>query len=252
MKAKKSLGQNFLVDINMAAKIVECMAPDKDDVMVEIGPGRGIMTRLLQPRVGRLFAVEIDRRLYDELEAAFGGCSNFVLVKQDILTFDFGSCGSNALRVFGNIPYNITSPILFRTLEQRRFIRDVTLLMQKEVGLRLTAAPFTKEYGILSVLAQAQTEVRLLLKVPPTVFRPRPKVDSVLVNWRFSEEKSRRIRDEAFFRRLVKQGFGLRRKMLRNSLKEYTGLIDFDWTRRPEELSVEEWIELANELCGRI
>ena len=250
LKAKKSLGQNFLVDDNMAAKIIECIDPKAEDVMVEIGPGHGVMTRRLQPCVRHLFAVEIDRRLYDELETTFRGCANFTLIKQDFLAFDLATLPESGLRVVGNIPYNITSPILFRLFEQRNRVRDVTLLMQKEVGLRAAAAPNSKEYGILAVLSQALAEVKVLIKVPPTVFQPRPKVDSVLVRWTFTD-RSQQIRDDAFCRALVRQAFGQRRKMLRNSLKEFVEITSFDFARRPEQLSVDEWIKLANELSGR-
>lgn len=250
LKAKKSLGQNFLVDDNMAAKMIECIDPRPDEVVVEIGPGHGVMTRRLQPRVRRLYAVEIDQRFYDELEATFGGCANFTLIKKDFLNCDLATLPENGLRVVGNIPYNITSPILFRLFEQRAQLRDVTLLMQKEVGLRAAAAPSSKDYGILAVISQALAEVTVLLKVPPTVFQPRPKVDSVLVRWTFND-RSQQIKDEAFFRVLVRQAFGQRRKMLRNSLKDFAEKTTFDFTRRPEQLSVDEWIMLANELSGR-
>lgn len=248
MKAKKSLGQNFLVDDNMAEKMVQCIDPRPDDVMLEIGPGHGVITRLLQPRVQRLFAVEIDQRLYDELEIAFQDCANFTLIKEDFLEFDISTCSESSIRVVGNIPYNITSPILFRMFEKRRHVRDVTLLMQKEVGLRAASGPNSKDYGILAVISQALADVKVLIKVPPTVFQPRPKVDSVLVRWTFTEERAQHIHDEEFFRSLVRQGFGQRRKMLRNSLKEFADKTSFDFTRRPEQLSVDEWIALANEL----
>ncbi|MDZ7316254.1 MAG: 16S rRNA (adenine(1518)-N(6)/adenine(1519)-N(6))-dimethyltransferase RsmA [candidate division KSB1 bacterium] len=252
MKPKKSLGQNFLVDLNMALKMVEAIGPQPDDIMVEIGPGHGILTRLLQPRVRKLYAVEIDQRFYEELRAKFAGCDNFVLVESDILDFDFSATAADQVRVVGNIPYNITSPILFHTFEYRKQIRDVTLLMQKEVGVRAAAEENCKDYGVLSVLGQALADVELLMKVPPTVFRPRPKVDSVLVRWRFNEERARRIRDEKFFRQIVRRAFNQRRKMLRNSLKDFADLTRFDFTRRPEQLSVEEWIDLANELFEKV
>jgi 16S rRNA (adenine1518-N6/adenine1519-N6)-dimethyltransferase len=248
VKAKKSLGQNFLVDDNMAEKMVHCIDPRPDDVMLEIGPGHGVITRLLQPRVRRFFAVEIDQRLYDEIDATFQGCANFTLIKQNFLEFDMSACGESGIRVVGNIPYNITSPILFRMFEQRRYVRDVTLLMQKEVGLRAVSAPNSKDFGILAVISQALADVQVLLKVPPTVFQPRPKVDSVLVRWTFAEARAQHIHDEEFFRSLVRQAFGQRRKMLRNSLKEFADKTSFDFTRRPEQLSVDEWITLANEL----
>ena len=251
VKAKQSLGQNFLVDENMARKIVQAINPQPEDVVVEIGPGHGSITRFLVPHVQQLYAVEIDQRFYDELEHNFSHHTNFELIRRDILAFDLHDLELNErVRVLGNIPYNITSPILFRMFDQRKSITDVTLLLQKEVGLRMVARPHTKEYGILAVFSQAFADVKLLLNVPPTVFQPRPKVDSTLVQWRFTNERDRLIKDEQVFRSIVKKAFGLRRKMLRNSLKEFAQHTSFDFTRRPEQLSVEEWIRLSNELTS--
>ena len=251
LKAKQSLGQNFLVDDNIARKIVACINPQPDDIVVEIGPGHGMITQLLQKKVKKLVAIEIDRRLYEELDATFGKAKNFTLIKKDFLDVDLHEFGFNhKIRLVGNIPYNITSPILFRIFDQREMARDLTLLVQKEVGLRMISQPKSKDYGILAVISQAFADVNMLLKVPPTVFQPRPKVDSALVQWNFTPSRAQHIKDERFFRSLVKQAFGLRRKMLRNSLKEYADKTRYDFTRRPEQLSVEEWIDLANELIS--
>ncbi len=248
-RAKQSLGQNFLVDDNMARKIVDAIDPQPDDIMLEIGPGRGMITRRLQPRVGHLYAVEIDRRLYDGLLHEFAGCKNFTLIQGDFLKLDMEEIADGRkLRIVGNIPYNITSPILFRVIESRSHVNDLTLLVQKEVGLRIVSSPNSKDYGILAIISQATADVELLLKAPPTVFQPRPAVDSALIRWRFIKAKGQAIKNEKFFQSLVKQAFGMRRKMLRNSLKEYSSATTFDFSRRPEQLSVEEWIELANEL----
>lgn len=249
VKAKQSLGQNFLVDENMARKIVRAIDPQPDDVVLEIGPGHGSLTRVLQPQVDHLIAVEIDQRFYAELEQSFSHHDNFTLLKQDVLTLDISELPLEPVRVVGNIPYNITSPILFRMFDQRQRIRDLTLLVQKEVGLRMVASPNTKEYGILAVLSQAYADVRLLLNVPPSVFQPRPKVDSVLVQWRFNQARDQHIANDKVFRFIVKKAFGLRRKMLRNSLKEFAAHTRFEFTRRPEQLSVIEWIQLSNELA---
>ncbi len=250
LKAKQSLGQNFLMDENMARKIVQAMNPQPHDVVLEIGPGHGSITRFLVSQVKQLYAVEIDQRFYDKLERDFAHLTNFELIKRDILTLDLEALELNdRVRVLGNIPYNITSPILFRMFDQRRAIQDITLLVQKEVGLRMVAQPNSKEYGILAVFSQAFADVNLLLNVPPTVFLPRPKVDSVLVQWRITNERDRTLQDEQVFRTIVKQAFGLRRKMLRNSLKEFAQHTRFEFTRRPEQLSVTEWIQLANELA---
>ncbi|MBN1561826.1 ribosomal RNA small subunit methyltransferase A [candidate division KSB1 bacterium] len=251
IKAKQSLGQNFLVDENMARKIVDCIDPQPSDIVIEIGPGTGVITRYMQPRVKRLVAVEIDQRLYDQLLRGFQHADNFELVQRDFLKVDLSEFGADKVRVVGNIPYNITSPILFKIFAHRRLVKDLILLVQKQVGERVVSRSGGKEYGILAVFSQAFADVDMLLRVPPTVFMPRPKIDSALIRWFFTEERAQNIKDEAFFRSIVKQAFGMRRKMLRNSLKEYAQKTSCDFTRRPEQLSVEEWIELANELTWK-
>ena len=248
-RAKQSLGQNFLVDDNMAQKIVDAIAPQQDEVLLEIGPGLGMITKLLQQRAKHLFAVEIDQRFYDDLLHKFGDKDNFTLVQNDFLKVDIGEiAGNDKLRIVGNIPYNITSPILFKVIENRSKVTDLTLLLQKEVGQRVVSPHNSKDYGILAILSQSVADVKRLLNVPPTVFQPRPVVDSSLIQWRFTPKRSNQIKDEYFFRTIVKQAFGKRRKMLRNSLSEFIGKSSFDFTRRPEQLSVDEWIQLADEL----
>ena len=248
-RAKQSLGQNFLIDENMARKIVDAIAPRPDDRILEIGPGLGIISGYLQQRAHHLYAVEIDQRFYADLQHKFAGAKNFTLIKSDFLKIDIDKiAGPEKIRIVGNIPYNITSPILFKVIAGRDKVEDLTLLVQKEVGRRIVSSPNSKEYGILAVLSQAVADVKLLLKVPPTVFRPQPAVDSALVQWRFSAKRAAQIKDPVFFRMLVKQAFNKRRKMLRNSLSEFAHITSFDFTRRPEQLDVNEWIELANEL----
>lgn len=250
-KAKQSLGQNFMVDDNMARKIVDAINPTADDIVLEIGPGQGMITRFLQERAKRLISVEIDQRLYDGLDVMFKLADNFELVKKDFLKVDLNDFAfDQKIKVVGNIPYNITSPIMFKIFEKRDLVSDLTLLVQKEVGQRVVSQPGTKDYGILAVISQAIADVDFLFTVPPTVFQPRPKVDSAFIRWTFTDARSRKIKDEKFFRDIVKKAFGLRRKMLRNSLKEYADKTSFDFTRRPEQLSVNEWIELTNELVA--
>jgi 16S rRNA (adenine1518-N6/adenine1519-N6)-dimethyltransferase len=248
-KAKQSLGQNFMVDENMARKIVDAINPTADDIVLEIGPGQGMITRFLQQRAKRLLSVEIDQRLYDGLDVMFKLADNFELIKKDFLKVDLAEFNfDQKIKVVGNIPYNITSPIMFKIFDQRELVSDLTLLVQKEVGRRVVSNPSSKDYGILAVISQAIADVDFLFTVPPTVFQPRPKVDSALIQWTFTDKRAQNIKDEKFFRDIVKKAFGLRRKMLRNSLKEFADNTSFDFTRRPEQLSVDEWIELANEL----
>lgn len=246
VKPKQSLGQNFLIDQNIAQNIVECFAPNLDDHVLEIGPGYGILTRLF--KVGTLTAVEIDKRLAQIVRIEFKNKANFELIQNDFLKIDLSKF--NSVRIIGNIPYNITSPILFKVIEEREFVKDLTLLIQKEVADRIVAKPNNKDYGILSVVSQTYADVKKLLTVPPTVFRPKPKIESALVQWTFTNKRAERIQDHDFFRKIVRQAFGQRRKMLRKSLSDIFEIksTSIDKTRRPEDLSIDEWVQLTNEL----
>ena len=252
VKAKKSLGQHFLIDGNTLHSMADALKLGPDDTVLEIGPGTGMLTELIQPRVGRLIAVELDRQLAAILRVKFFNCPNFTLIEGDILDIEHaGVADGKPLRVVGNIPYYITTPIIFHFFEQRTGLQDMTLLMQKEVAERMVARPGDKTYGILAVFSQTFADAAILMQVPRTVFQPRPKVDSALVRWTFTEARTRQIRDEALFRRLVRTAFNQRRKMLRKSLREafpLEKLASFDLTRRPEELTVADWIMMGNAL----
>ena len=254
LRPKKSLGQHFLVDGNVLHNITGALALQPGDVVLEIGPGTGQLTELIQPQVERLVAVEIDRNLAPILKSKFSGAANFTLIEGDILDLDPMSLVQNQpLRVVGNIPYHITSPIIFHFFDRRRNLIDMVLLMQREVAERIVAPAGSPDYGILSVFSRTFAEVELLLRVPRTVFKPPPKVDSALVRWRFSDHYTRNLADEALYRRLVRTAFGQRRKMLRRSLRQTFDLghlARFDLTRRPEELWVEDWIAMANQLAS--
>jgi 16S rRNA (adenine1518-N6/adenine1519-N6)-dimethyltransferase len=248
IKAKQSLGQNFLVDKNTAVRIVESYDLSSADAVIEIGPGYGVLTDYIAAQVNTLYAVEIDRRFYEVLNEKFKNRRNVVLYHEDILKFDLDNIAESSLRVVGNIPYHITSQIFFHMLEYRHRIADMILLMQREVADRILARPHTKMYGIFSVISQAYTEVENLLRVPRTVFSPRPNVDSALVRWRFVEYRASAIKNHVFFRKLVRTAFQQRRKMLRNSLQQWIDHTHPYATRRPESITVSEWIELSNEL----
>jgi len=253
IRPKKSLGQNFLVDGNVLRNIADALALGPEDTVLEIGPGTGLLTELLQPRVGQLVAVEIDRQLAAILRVKFFGRANFRLVEGDILDMEPMTLSRDLpLRVVGNIPYYITSQIIFHFFDRRRNLVDMALLMQREVAERIVAAAGDPEYGILSVFSRTFADAEILLDVPRTVFKPRPKVDSALVRWRFSDRHTRDLRDEALYRRLVRTAFGQRRKMLRKSLRDrfaLEALAAFDLTRRPEDLGVGDWIAMANALA---
>ncbi len=244
IRPKQSLGQNFLTDPGIALKIVDKFGLLSDDTVLEIGPGQGALTEILLQKVCRLYCVEIDRRCIMLLEEKF---PNITIFHADFIKFHIDRIETERkLRIVGNIPYHITSPILFHVLDARDRVQDLTLLIQREVAERTIAPPGCKAYGILSVLSQAVADVKILMQVPRTVFKPRPKIDSSLIRWRFKE--NHQIKDFEFFRKIVRQGFSQRRKMLRNTLSEYVNKINFDFTQRPEQLSVAQWTTLTNSL----
>lgn len=257
-RPKKSLGQNFLVDENIARKMVRLVAPQPDDCFLEIGPGYGVLTRYFLSEAGRLVAVEIDPHLGKYLRETFAPCGNFTLIVADFLEIDLAKiCEEGGkLRIVGNIPYHITSPVIFKMLEERRRVRDMTLMVQKEVAERIVAQPGSKDYGILSVYSQLFARPALLFSVSRNVFKPRPDVDSAVVRWDLDSRPEVHLEDEAVFRLLVRTAFQQRRKMLRRSLRNLLGAgadsqtLGFDLRRRPEALHPMEFAELSNRISG--
>lgn len=250
---KKSLGQNFLRDENVARNIVASLDLRSDDTTVEIGPGGGALTKLLQGRCSRVIAIEVDQRAVKVLQETFG--DSIELVHADVRAVSLGEFTrrrKGKLRVVGNIPYNITSEILFWLFDQHNVIEDATLMLQLEVARRFVARTATKEYGILSVFLQYYTEPELLFKVSRNSFYPKPTVDSAVVRLRFKHELAEC--NMALFRAIVRGTFGKRRKTLRNSLR-YLGFTDdqlnrsgFDLGRRPESLTLREFLDLTADL----
>ncbi len=256
IKPKKSLGQNFLHDKNIARKIVDSFTPGKEDTILEIGPGTGILTNLLVASCDRVILVEKDSRAVELLREQYESDQRVVIIHDDILELKLSSIleDNRKIRIIGNIPYYITSPILFYILDRRRYVSDLMMLVQLEVARRITARPSTPEYGILSVLIQTWGSVSFLFKVPPTVFYPRPAVESAVIHLVFDRER-RDIIDENLYRLIVRGVFGKRRKMLRTSLKLLFPEIDLapkmfsiDLNRRPEECTVDDFIQLTNEI----
>jgi 16S rRNA (adenine1518-N6/adenine1519-N6)-dimethyltransferase len=256
LRPRKSLGQHFLRDENIARKIVAAIDPAPDQSILEVGAGRGALTKYLASRVRRLIAVEIDPRAARVLREAFAG-AGVEIVMGDFLTLEIsgllrGRAGASRgrVRIVGNIPYNITSPILFHVLENRASIIDCTFMMQKEVARRLVAVPRTKAYGILSVLFQMFADVRLLFDVSAHAFTPRPRVTSSVVRLTLLPAPRYPLRSEEFFRTIVRAAFGKRRKTLRNSLAPHLAATPvapaIDLQRRAEQLSVAELAELSN------
>lgn len=252
-QAKKSLGQHFLVDGHYIGRIVAAIRPATADHMVEIGPGPAALTRPLLETLAHLDVVEVDRDMVARLEAEFPP-ERLTIHRADALRFPFGDLGPD-LRVVGNLPYNISSPLLFHLAEFAPAIRDMCFMLQKEVVDRMAAAPATPDYGRLSVMLQARFRVEKLFTVPPGAFRPPPKVDSAIVRLIPLPPEQVPYRDHAQFAEVVARAFGQRRKTLRNTLK---GLVDddifaslgIDPGRRGETLAVAEFASLANRLAG--
>jgi 16S rRNA (adenine1518-N6/adenine1519-N6)-dimethyltransferase len=246
---KKRFGQHFLTDRHYVRRIVEAIAPRAGDSMVEIGPGTGILTDELVQVVQPLHVVEIDRDLARALRARFTP-QQAVVHEADALEFDLASLPA-PLRVVGNLPYNVSTPILFHVAAHADRIRDCTFMLQKEVVERMVADPGSAEYGRLSVMLQYRFEMALALRVPPGAFTPPPKVDSAVVRMRPLGEGRLRARDEQGFARLVAAAFAQRRKTLRNAARACVDAGAFaaagiDPGRRGETLSVEEFVRLAD------
>ena len=254
VRPRQSLGQNFLLDPNIARKFVRALNLTPEDIVVEIGPGTGALTKMLLPNAREVVAVEIDGRLIEPLKTTFPNEPRLSIVHHDFLTFDLDSLArekGTRLRLVGNIPFHITSPILFKLFDSRRAVADFTATVQKEVAERITASPKTKAYGLLSVFCRAYGDPRILFPVSRHVFTPQPDVDAAVISISFQENLPNGLRTEQFFRKIVKTAFGKRRKMLRNSLADFDPAIremstlDFDLSRRPEELTVDEFIRLT-------
>jgi len=243
-KARKRFGQNFLVDTRIIDRIVATIAPKREDNLLEIGPGQGAMTLPLLEKLDQLHVIEIDRDLITLLQSF--DKDNLIIHEGDALKFDLDTLPT-PLRIVGNLPYNISSPILFHLLENRAQVEDMTFMLQKEVVERMVANNGNKTYGRLSVMMQAFFEVELIFIVPPESFEPAPKVDSAIVY--LKPLKKSLVDDVTTFQKIVKAAFAQRRKTLRNCLKllltqEQTSI---DLSQRAEMLSVADFIKLTND-----
>jgi 16S rRNA (adenine1518-N6/adenine1519-N6)-dimethyltransferase len=250
--AKKRFGQNFLTDKAIINSLIEAISPQPDDLMVEIGPGLGALTQPLLTKLSHLHVVEIDRDIIQWMQN-FYPTDKISIHNSDVLKFDFTQIGQ-LIRIVGNLPYNISSPILFRLLENTNQIIDMHFMLQKEVVERMVALPSTPEYGRLSVMLQYRLKMEYLITVPPEAFEPAPKVESAFVRCIPHQALPYQAKDEALFAKVVLAAFGQRRKTLRNTLK---GLLDdegfsklnIDSQLRAENLSVSQFVAIANFLA---
>lgn len=267
----KGLGQNFLTDPAVPEGIVRGSGTGPDDLVIEIGPGIGVLTRAAAEEAGHVVAIEVDRRLEPILKETLADCGNTEVVFADVLKTDlqelirsrceeYGIKGS--VRIVGNLPYYITTPILMKLLEEQLPAASITVMMQKEVADRIESGPGSRTYGAISVAVQYYCHVERIMNVPKEVFLPAPKVDSAVLNLTLRERRAAEVKDEKLFFECVRGGFGQRRKTLLNSLSgagnipkellrpalEEAGI---DGGRRAETLSIEEFARIANALTYR-
>ena len=263
----KSLGQNFLTDKNIIDEIIEGSNISSEDLVIEIGPGIGVITREAALNARKVIAIELDSNLIPILHETLGDLENVEVINQDVLKTQLNDLikkeeFSGSVRVIGNLPYYITTPIIMKLLEERVKAETITVMMQKEVADRLKAAPGKKDFGAISLMVQYFADVKEIVKVPKTVFVPQPKVDSTVLRLDVRKEAAVKVKDEDFLFKVIKAGFSQRRKTLSNSLttlKEFDKqeIIDslekagIDPVRRGESLSLEEFAKLADVLLDK-
>lgn len=271
LQLSKSLGQNFITDGNVIDSIIEGAGIGPDDLVIEIGPGIGVLTAAAAESAAKVVAIEIDSRLIPILEETLAEYDNIEVINRDILKTDLNEiveeqvragAFTGAVRIIGNLPYYITTPIIMQIFESGVKADSVTVMMQKEVAERIEAGPGSKTYGAISACVQYYCDVEMITKVPKEVFVPRPKVDSAVLNFKIRKEKPAQLKDEKVFFACIKAGFGKRRKTLLNSLSGVCGLdkssvgeilgeAGIDPSRRAETLGIEEFAAIANLVAER-
>ena len=259
---RKGLGQHFLVDRNILDKVIRTAQVEKEDIVLEVGPGLGEMTLALARQAKKVIAVEIDSKLAVILKQKMKDFSNVEVVGRDILKMDFSQFfrkEGHPIKVVANLPYQISTPLLFRFIEFKETLSTLTLMLQKEVAERIVASPGRKEYGPLSIFIQMFSDISIRFFIKPSAFFPPPKVESAVVHMSFREKPVVNLEDEKWFKKVVKGCFGYRRKTLMNALK-HSGLplpesteskmekIGIDPRRRPETLTIRELVYLAEAL----
>ena len=246
---RKRFGQNFLIDASIIAQIIAEIAPRHPDRLIEIGPGLGALTRPLLQILNHLHAIEIDRDIVERLRQEFNP-EQLTIHAADALKFDFSTLGDQ-LRIIGNLPYNISTPLLFHLSQFSEQILDMHFMLQKEVVDRMVAVPSTPDYSRLSVMLQYRFDMEQVFNVPANAFRPMPKVESAIVRMNPRSRSQLTALDDALFAKVVSTAFSQRRKTLRNTLKHYLtqqefGTLDIDPGLRAENLAVERFIAIAN------
>ena len=259
---RKRWGQHFLVDRNILNKVIRTAELEKGDVVLEIGPGMGEMTLALAHQVKKVIAVEIDRKLVKVLKEKTAGFSNIMVIEGDVLKISFEQLyrqGHQQLKVVANLPYQISTPLLFRFIESRNLFSTLTLMLQREVAERMIASPGGKDYGPLSIFAQCVLDLSIQFYIKPSAFFPPPKVESAVVRMVWKESPFVRLEEKGWFKKVVKGCFSYRRKRLINALRhadlplpedleKRIEKIGVDPQRRPETLTIQEFVQLATAL----
>lgn len=246
----KRFGQNFLIDQNVIKKIISELNPSESDTVLEIGPGRGALTEHLIKLVPNFYAVEIDKKIAAELKERFPESN---IINNDILKTDLTEISAKEaapLRIIGNIPYNITSPIIFKLIENMEIVNDAVLMVQLEVAKRISGKKGTADYGILSIILNYFADIKLCFKISRNVFFPKPNVDSAVIHLKFKKDLDSQLNSNLFIK-LVKEAFGKRRKTLKNSLRNsifdsqilYNSGIDL--SLRAEQLEIKDFVYLT-------
>lgn len=259
-KARKRFGQNFLHDHYVIDKIVRAINPKPDDCLVEIGPGMGALTEPLLEASGKLNVVELDRDLIPILRTKFFNYPDFNIYEGDALKFDFRQLlqhDTQQLRIVGNLPYNISTPLIFHFLSHHTLVQDMHFMLQKEVVDRLAAGPGCSDYGRLGIMAQYYCKVSPLFIVGPGSFNPPPKVDSAIVRLEPYDELPYPAKDARVLQRVVREAFSMRRKTIRNTLKKLLSsdeieALGLDTSLRPERLSLQDYVLIADAVYDKL
>ena len=256
---RKRFGQNFLHDERVIDNIIKAVSPQATDTLVEIGPGQGALTDALVANAKHITLIEIDRDLVEQLRQRYQHLDNVTIISQDVLTFDFATLARNGetLRIVGNLPYNISTPLIFHLLTYHKLISDMHFMLQKEVVERMASVPGEKSWGRLGIMTQYYTQAQFLFSVPPEAFSPAPKVESAIVRLQPYSDIPVKADNEKMLATVVRTAFNQRRKTLRNALKplikdlsstELESATGIDMGLRPEMLSLTNFIHLSNQI----